>query len=102
VGTFEYVPMLHLVHAEALLEEYMPRPHGMQLKPPDSLGLVQYPELHVHQLSKALPLGEVEWSGQAMQMLGKFRPRRLTGCGEMESYLPSGQKIHVGYGPALE
>jgi len=32
----------------------------MQLKPPDALGLLQNPGLQVHQLSEALPLGEVE------------------------------------------
>jgi len=84
------------VHAEALLAENMPRPHGMQLKPPDALGLVQYPALHVHQLSEALPVGEAEWSGHGMQMLRPSRPRRLAGRGEMESKVLAGQGMHVG------
>jgi len=79
------VPKLHFVHAEALPIEYLPRPQGIQLKLPDALGLVQYPELQVHPLSEALRLGEAEWSGHAMQMLRALLPRRLTGCGEIES-----------------
>jgi len=88
--------MLQLVHAEALLAETMPRPQGMQLKPPDALGLVQYPALHVHQLSEALPTGDAEWSGHAMQMPMLSRPRRCAGRGEMESKVLAGQETHVG------
>lgn len=88
--------MLQLVQAEALLAETMPRPQGMQLKPPDALGLVQYPALHVHQLSEALPTGEAEWSGHAMQMLRSVRPRSSTARGEMESKVLAGHGTQVG------
>jgi len=68
----------------------------MQLKPPDKLGLLQYPELHVHKLSEPLPTGEAEWSGQAMQMLPSFRPRRWADRGEIESKVLAGQGTQVG------